>query len=45
MNQHFNRLDKDIKRMNKASKTTDVLAHSISMMDQIKRISKLSFLC
>ena len=40
INQHFLKLDKGLEVINRASKTTDMLAQSINYMEQIKKMSK-----
>lgn len=39
INQHFDKLDKDLKQIQKASKATELLTQSMNMMDQIKKFS------
>jgi hypothetical protein len=40
INQHFDKLDKDLKLIHKATKATDLLTQSMTMMQDIKKISK-----
>ena len=37
IDQHFQKLDKELKNIHKAYKATDMLAQSITLMDQLKK--------
>lgn len=36
INQHFDKIDKDLLAMKKASQATDMLSQSITLMEQLK---------
>ena len=40
INSHFDKLNKDLKQIHKASKATELLTQSMTLMDQLKKISK-----
>lgn len=42
INQHFDKMDRDLMKIDKAKKTTQKLAQSIQAMDQLKKISSVA---
>ena len=42
INQHFDKMDRDLMKIDKAKKTTQKLAQSIQAMDQLKKLSSVA---
>jgi len=42
INQHFEKMDKDLLKMDRALKTTERLSQSIQAMEQLKKISVMN---